>query len=216
MRTDEFGRLVRDGDDVEPKHEPGVDRQGAGGGFRGGRGGYRGGRGRGGGRRSHPQPPPPGLRRLPFEHQKHFEVQKELYALEEIARSVLDPHVVATCATEHPLNSAYYATLTGLAPRPEIKDELIALISARLESCLSEGRFIHAKLALRYFANLLAANVVSPETLIALFDDILAVLKEPSLRIERAYYFVYIVMAALPFVRLCCGDWSWRVPRYII
>ncbi|KAG9298758.1 hypothetical protein G9A89_012826 [Geosiphon pyriformis] len=84
-----------------------------------------------------------------------------------------------SCITELPMSAAIYGTLIGLinVSRPEIAGAI-----------------------LRFFAELTNANVIQPKSLLAIYDVLLKVLDESTLKMRRSDTIVKIVLFTLPFV----------------
>ncbi|KAI9205151.1 armadillo-type protein [Polychytrium aggregatum] len=106
------------------------------------------------------------------------------------------------CITELPMKTSIYATLTGIVNTKnfDIGGDILSCLSDAMDEALAGGNWRSVKLLLRYFAELVNANVVLPGSLIALYDGFLRVMSEPNPRMERVDAIVYIVLASIPWV----------------
>ncbi|CAB4419816.1 unnamed protein product [Rhizophagus irregularis] len=119
--------------------------------------------------------------------------------------SKLETHVLKTiknCFMELPMKSYIYGTLIGLVnvTRSDVGVKVVKMTSQTLQQCLNEGNWRGAKLSLKFFGELTNANVISPRTMLDVYDDLLTALDEQNLKMSRADTIVYIVLASLPYV----------------
>ncbi|KAG2188610.1 hypothetical protein INT44_001365 [Umbelopsis vinacea] len=116
------------------------------------------------------------------------------------------PETVAStfksCITELPMKTAVYGTLLGLlnAKNHEVTSRLFDDIVAAAKESLAKSEWQKVKYYVRYFGELVNANVILPAAYLDLLNDLLAAVDEPNLIISYADCMVYIVLAALPWV----------------
>ncbi|KJE96851.1 hypothetical protein CAOG_07112 [Capsaspora owczarzaki ATCC 30864] len=116
----------------------------------------------------------------------------------------LREHIVRTlisCISELPEKTTIYSTLAGLLCSLDITliPELIERCCERLQFCLEHSLHRHAKLTVRFLADLVNVRVVQPSSLLVLLDSFLAVTNEPQVTQRRADYYVFLVLSALPW-----------------
>ena len=63
-------------------------------------------------------------------------------------------------------------------------------------------RYSFNRQKLKFFGELTNANVISPRTMLDIYDDLLTTLDERNLKMSRADTVVYIVLASLPYVSI--------------
>ncbi|ORY05994.1 ARM repeat-containing protein [Basidiobolus meristosporus CBS 931.73] len=109
---------------------------------------------------------------------------------------------ILSCIAELPMKNAIYGALAGLlnAKSYDIGSAIVKACFEQLTKSLEQGEWLKAKLTVRFFGELVNANVILPTTLIILYDNLLSVLNEPSIKQDRADCFVWIVLSSLPWV----------------
>ncbi|KAJ3089542.1 Component of the cap-binding complex (CBC), partial [Quaeritorhiza haematococci] len=104
--------------------------------------------------------------------------------------------------TEIPLKMGIYSTLVGLLNVKNFDNgrHIINEACDALDEVLRNGDWRGVKLMLRFFAELVNANVILPSTYLGLLDDFLAILPTtPSTSDPRPEAVLYCVLAALPW-----------------
>lgn len=71
-----------------------------------------------------------------------------------------------------------------------------------LEEALSQSNFFKVKQILRFYGELVNANVILPATYCGLLNDLLVPLDQSNQLRQRLDCLVYIILAALPWVSL--------------
>lgn len=71
---------------------------------------------------------------------------------------------------------------------------------AAIQASLEASNFRSVKILVRFYCELLNANVILPSTLIALFDTLLSVKLELNVKQERSDAYIFCVMAGFPWV----------------
>ncbi|KAK9767555.1 Nuclear cap-binding protein subunit 1 [Basidiobolus ranarum] len=109
---------------------------------------------------------------------------------------------IMSCVTELPMKNAIYGALSGLlnAKNYDIGSSIVKTCFEHLTKYLEQGEWLKAKLTVRFFGELVNANVILPTTLIILYDNLLSVLSESPIKQDRADCYVWIVMSSLPWV----------------
>ncbi|KAL1917043.1 uncharacterized protein VTP21DRAFT_5241 [Calcarisporiella thermophila] len=122
---------------------------------------------------------------------------------------VLD--TLKTCITELPQKTEIYSTLVGLlnAKDPAVGKAITDMACEELQLSLNEGRWRSAKLLMRFLGCLVNVNVILPSTLVALFAELLNAAGDANSSRNRSDFFVFIVLAALPYVG---GELNARAP----
>ncbi|KAF9903314.1 Nuclear cap-binding protein subunit 1 [Lobosporangium transversale] len=116
------------------------------------------------------------------------------------------------CILELPMKSAIYGTLTGLlnAKNMQTGGTIVTMASDLLQDNLAKHQWRNVKLLLRFFGELVNANVILPTTLLNVMNQFLAVLEEETVIRARADCAVYCVLATLPW---CAADMRDRNPH---
>jgi nuclear cap-binding protein subunit 1 len=111
--------------------------------------------------------------------------------------------------TELPAKAPVYGTLVGLlnVNGHDIVGKLMTEFNKTLEEALSESNFFKVKLLLRFYGELVNANVILPATYCGLLNDLLAPLDQSNQLRQRLDCIVYIILATLPW---CGKDLSER------
>jgi nuclear cap-binding protein subunit 1 len=107
------------------------------------------------------------------------------------------------CVTELPSKAPVYGTLMGLlnASSHDIVSKLMTGFNTSLEKSIQDAKWFELKQFLRFYGELVNANVILPSTYCNLLNDLLVVLDQPKQLRQRLDCIVYIVLATLPW----CG-----------
>ncbi|KAJ8664019.1 hypothetical protein O0I10_000297 [Lichtheimia ornata] len=105
------------------------------------------------------------------------------------------------CITELPAKAPVYGTLLGLlnVSSHDLVSKLMYLINDMLKQTVAEANWIKLKQIMRFYGELVNANVISPTSYCGLINDLLSVLNEPNEYRRRADCMVYIVLSTLPW-----------------
>lgn len=105
--------------------------------------------------------------------------------------------------TELPAKAPVYGTLLGLlnASSHDIVAKLMVGFNQSLEKTISESKWFELKQFLRFYGELVNANVILPSVYCGLLNDLLAALDQPNQLRQRLDCIVYIILATLPW----CG-----------
>ena len=95
-----------------------------------------------------------------------------------------------------------HVTLVGLlnAKNYDNGEDIILHLFSCLEDALQSFDFVKAKLYTRFIADLLNANVIQPQSLVALFQSFLGVTGEDGSPQRRKDAYVFLVLHSLPWV----------------
>ncbi|KAI7896054.1 armadillo-type protein [Mucor mucedo] len=107
------------------------------------------------------------------------------------------------CVTELPAKAPVYGTLLGLlnASSHDIVAKLMVGFNQSLERTINESKWFELKQFLRFYGELVNANVILPSVYCGLLNDLLAALDQPNQLRQRLDCIVYIILATLPW----CG-----------
>lgn len=113
---------------------------------------------------------------------------------------------VVTAASQLSMQTPVYATLVGLlnAREEEFGAKVVQGATERLDDMIRKGRWVNAKLLLRFFCELVNARVVKAEGVGSLGELLTALLRpveEPSVPVGRKDLYCHLVLSVLP--------WAW-------
>ncbi|CEP08839.1 hypothetical protein [Parasitella parasitica] len=115
------------------------------------------------------------------------------------------------CVTELPAKAPVYGALIGLlnVSNYEVVGKLMTEFNKSLEEAVAETNWFKLKQFLRFYAELVNANVILPTMYCNLLNDLLAVIDQPSQLRQRLDCVVYIVLSTIPW---CGKELSDRCP----
>jgi nuclear cap-binding protein subunit 1 len=104
--------------------------------------------------------------------------------------------------TELPAKAPVYGALLGLlnVSSHDIVAKLMAEFNKTLEEAISESDWFKVKQFLRFYGELVNANVILPTMYCGLINDLLTILDQPNQLRRRLDCIVYIILATLPWV----------------
>jgi nuclear cap-binding protein subunit 1 len=113
---------------------------------------------------------------------------------------------ILTAAAQLSMQTPVYATLVGLlnAREEEFGAKVVQGATERLDDMIRKGRWVNAKLLLRFFCELVNARVVKAEGVGSLGELLTALLRpveEPSVPAGRKDLYCHLVLSVLP--------WAW-------
>jgi len=110
-------------------------------------------------------------------------------------------NTLKVCITEIPTKSGIYATLTSLlnSNSYEFGVEIISTTCDAMEDALKNGKWTTVKLLMRYFAELVNFNTIMPFSYLGMIDTFLGAIHEHNVKLERSDFFVYCILATLPW-----------------
>lgn len=105
-------------------------------------------------------------------------------------------------AAELPEKTCIYSTVIGLinVSNHSLGGEIVEFLVQSLKENLRKCEWEKARLLIRLFADLVNANVVSPGSLLNLFENLIDVMLDDNIPQVRSDYYVFTVLSALPFV----------------
>lgn len=123
----------------------------------------------------------------------------------------MNAHMYAFSVTELPAKAPVYGALIGLlnASNHEVTGKLMEEFNKTLEQTIAETNWFKLKQFLRFYAELVNANVILPTTFCNLLNDLLAVMDQPNQLRQRLDCVVYIILATIPW---CGKELSERCP----
>ncbi|KAI9346679.1 armadillo-type protein [Pilaira anomala] len=112
-------------------------------------------------------------------------------------------NTLKACVTELPAKAPVYGTLIGLlnVSSPEIVGKLLTGFNQHLEKSILESKWFELKQFLRFYGELVNANVILPSVYCVFLNDLLSALDQPNQLRERLDCIVYVILATLPW----CG-----------
>ncbi|CAO0803530.1 unnamed protein product [Mucor circinelloides] len=115
------------------------------------------------------------------------------------------------CVTELPAKAPVYGALIGLlnASNHEVTGKLMEEFNKTLEQTIVDTNWFKLKQFLRFYAELVNANVILPTTFCNLLNDLLSVMDQPNQLCQRLDCVVYIILATIPW---CGKELSERCP----
>ncbi|KAL7310634.1 Nuclear cap-binding protein subunit 1 [Mucor circinelloides] len=115
------------------------------------------------------------------------------------------------CVTELPAKAPVYGALIGLlnASNHEVTGKLMEEFNKTLEQTIADTNWFKLKQFLRFYAELVNANVILPTTFCNLLNDLLSVMDQPNQLCQRLDCVVYIILATIPW---CGKELSERCP----
>ncbi|CAG2189179.1 CBP80 [Mytilus edulis] len=110
--------------------------------------------------------------------------------------------ILVECVAALPEKMAVYTTLVGLlnAKNYNCGGEFTELLVRHLKEALKTGEFDNALLIVRFLSDLVNCHVIVAGSLIAMFDNFIEVTLEDNIPQVRSDFYVYAVMASLPWV----------------
>ncbi|KAG2230494.1 hypothetical protein INT48_009869 [Thamnidium elegans] len=116
------------------------------------------------------------------------------------------------CVTELPAKAPVYGTLIGLlnVSSHDIVSKLMSGFNQHLEKSIVHSKWFELKQFLRFYGELVNANVILPSVYCGLLNDLLNTLDEPTQLRQRLDCIVYVVLATLPW---CGKELSKRSPE---
>lgn len=113
---------------------------------------------------------------------------------------------ILTAAAQLSMQTPVYATLVGLlnAREEEFGAKVVQGATERLDAMIRKGRWVNAKLLLRFFCELVNARVVKAEGVGSLGELLTALLRpveEPAVPMGRKDLYCHLVLSVLP--------WAW-------
>lgn len=113
--------------------------------------------------------------------------------------------------TELPAKAPVYGALIGLlnASNHEVTGKLMEEFNKTLEQTIVDTNWFKLKQFLRFYAELVNANVILPTTFCNLLNDLLSVMDQPNQLCQRLDCVVYIILATIPW---CGKELSERCP----
>ncbi|KAI8992033.1 armadillo-type protein [Mycotypha africana] len=111
-------------------------------------------------------------------------------------------NTLTACVTELPTKAPVYGTLIGLLniTSHDIVSKLMIEFNKTFEQALQSFQWFKVKQLLRFYGELVNANVILPTTYCNLLNDLLSVLDQPNQQPrQRLDCIVYIILATLPW-----------------
>ncbi|KAI8994905.1 armadillo-type protein [Pilobolus umbonatus] len=107
------------------------------------------------------------------------------------------------CVTELPAKAPVYGTLIGLLNSSDnaAVTKLMSIFNRTFEEAVAESNWFRIKQLLRFYGELVNANVILPSVYCTILNDLLIDLDEPNQLRQRLDCIVYIILATLPW----CG-----------
>ncbi|KAI8145645.1 armadillo-type protein [Fennellomyces sp. T-0311] len=105
------------------------------------------------------------------------------------------------CVSELPAKSPVYGTLFGLlnVSSHEVVAKLMNEVNEMLKETVVEANWAKLKQLLRFYGELVNANVIRPTSYCGLLSNLLSALDEPNQHRARLDCIVYVVLATLPW-----------------
>ena len=111
--------------------------------------------------------------------------------------------LICNCVISMPWKITIYSTLVGLINQKKynVGGECVDLLVKMLKRCLKDLRHRDAVHITRFIGDLVNCNVITAMSVLNLFESFIEVLKEEEIPQARSDWYVYMVLAALPW----CG-----------
>ncbi|KAG1474057.1 hypothetical protein G6F56_000582 [Rhizopus delemar] len=110
-------------------------------------------------------------------------------------------NTLTACVCELPAKAPVYGTLIGLLnlSRHDIVSKLVAHFNTVFTEAIAASNWFKVKQLLRFYGELVNANVVSPTAYANLLLDLLSDLDQPNQLCKRLDCIVYLVLSTLPW-----------------
>lgn len=128
---------------------------------------------------------------------------------------------VVTCAAQLPMQTSGYATLVGLlnAKDEDFGDKVVKRAAYKLQEFIHLGRWINAKLTLRFLAELVNARTVVADgdaSLGELLTQLMGPVQDETVTGARKDFYVYLVASTLPWVwDTMAKEWPDKFPGLV-
>ena len=111
--------------------------------------------------------------------------------------------LICNCVISMPWKITIYSTLVGLINQKKynVGGECVDLLVKMLKRCLKELRHRDAVHICRFIGDLVNCNVITAMSVLGMFESFVEVLKEEDIPQARSDWYVFMVLAALPW----CG-----------
>ncbi|ORZ00493.1 armadillo-type protein [Syncephalastrum racemosum] len=105
------------------------------------------------------------------------------------------------CITDLPAKAPVYGTLLGLlnVSSHDLTAKLVQVFNDDLTQAAADGEWFRLKQILRFYGELVNANVIMPSAYCDILNDILSILDEPDIAPRRADCAIFIILATLPW-----------------
>uniref|UniRef100_F6PKJ4 MIF4G domain-containing protein n=1 Tax=Ciona intestinalis TaxID=7719 RepID=F6PKJ4_CIOIN len=109
--------------------------------------------------------------------------------------------ILVLCSYQLPEKCTIYTTLVGLlnVRNYNCGGEFVEMMLRELKRLISTNQFKFAQFMIQFLSDLVNCNVVTPSSLIALFNSFISITRQDSLQSRKDWY-VYAVLASLPWV----------------
>lgn len=128
---------------------------------------------------------------------------------------------IVLCAAQLPMQTSGYATLVGLlnATHDDFGAKVVRATGYKLQICIHTGRWINAKLLLRFLGELVNARTVKAQgeaSLGALLTELMGPVQNDAVPKARKDLYVYLVASTLPWVwEALCKEWPDGFPQLV-